>query len=130
MEKRKVNAFTFEEYSKVAVKTAIYPSVFQWLDNGHSSQLVEVTGVYAGLGLASEAGEVAGKLKKVIRDNQGVMPDEVKKQIIKECGDCLWYLAVILEELDSSLAYAAKENNIKLLDRQKRGVIQGSGDER
>ena len=126
-----MSEFTFDQYSETAEKTAIYPKVFvQQFPDLNGGTLNTVGFVYPALGLVSEAGEIAGKLKKVIRDNKGVLTEEVRNGVVKECGDCLWYLALLLKELDSSLAYAAKANNVKLLDRLDRGVIQGSGDER
>lgn len=86
--------------------------------------------VMYGLGLAEEAGEVAGKLKKVYRDNNGVFTDEIKLAIVLELGDCLWYLTRIAVRLGFSLARVALENTLKLRSRRARGVTAGSGDHR
>ena len=80
---------------------------------------------YLILGLASEAGEVAGKRKKHIRDG-GV--DVVS--IIDEIGDCMWYIARIADELGFSMEEVLQRNWAKLKDRQERNVLKGSGDVR
>lgn len=80
---------------------------------------------YLALGLASEAGEFAGKCKKAIRD--GEFDD---KAAMKELGDVLWYVAMAAEHLGYKLEDVARVNNLKLADRAARGKIQGNGDER
>jgi NTP pyrophosphatase (non-canonical NTP hydrolase) len=80
------------------------------------------------LGLTGETGEIAEKIKKVYRDKGGVFDDETKSLIRKEIGDVIWYLNALAIELGFSLDEAAQENNAKLLDRMKRGVLKGSGD--
>lgn len=106
----------FKEYQDFIEKTAVY-------DESHKI-------IYPALGLGNEAGEVQGKVKKVLRDNNGEFTDEAKKAIGKELGDVLWYLAATAKDLGISLESIAKDNVEKLLDRLERGVIQGSGDER
>jgi len=81
-------------------------------------------------GLAGEAGELAGKVKKVMRDNQGEFTPEKVQAIKDEVGDCFWYLAQIGSELGFKLSEAVVENRLKLLDRQERGKLGGSGDKR
>ena len=107
----------FNEYQKQSRKTALYPNVG---DNF----------VYPTLGLVGEAGEVADKLKKTIRDDDGVITDEKKKEVEKELGDVLWYIAQVASELDLSLEGVAQKNLDKLFSRKDRGVIGGSGDNR
>ena len=85
---------------------------------------------YLALGLTSEAGEVAGKVKKVIRDHSGVIDDNAGHAIAQELGDVLWYVAQIASLLNVELADIAAMNIKKLLDRQKNDTIQGSGDDR
>jgi len=86
-----------------------------------------------GAGLASEAGEVCGLLKKLHRDHGGsldLMP-MARHKLLLECGDCLWYIARILDFLGGYTIEDAKRENLeKLFDRRARGAIQGSGDER
>ncbi len=86
--------------------------------------------IYPTLGLASEAGEVAGKIKKVMRDDNMVLSDEKRGQIKDELGDVLWYVAQLATELNLDLEEIAQNNLTKLLSRQERGVLGGSGDNR
>jgi NTP pyrophosphatase (non-canonical NTP hydrolase) len=108
---------TFEEYQIEARKTAIYPNK----DNNF---------IYPTLGLAGEAGEVAEKIKKVLRDNQGIVSEEKKIEITKELGDVLWYVANLSQELKISLEEVAQKNIEKLKSRQQRDELHGSGDNR
>ena len=86
--------------------------------------------VYPTLGLANEAGEVAGKIKKIFRDKGGVIGDAERDALKGELGDVLWYLAQICTELGLSLDEVAAANLEKLASRQERGTIQGDGDTR
>lgn len=85
---------------------------------------------YLVLGLASEAGEVAGKYKKIIRDNHGQFTEENKQALADEIGDVLWYCAELARNLNMNLGAVAARNVEKLHSREKRGVIGGSGDNR
>ena len=107
----------FEEYQKLSRRTALYPNK----DNNF---------VYPTLGLSGEAGEVAEKIKKVLRDKNGVVDEATKNDLAKELGDVLWYVSQIATELGLSLDEIAKNNIAKLADRQKRNMLSGSGDER
>lgn len=107
---------TFDEYQKRTKSTAIYPA----------DKAVE----YTTLGLVSEAGEVAGKVKKVIRDNDGVFSAEKSEEIASEVVDAIWYCARLLDELGVSFGDAAQGNLDKLDSRHQRGVLGGSGDKR
>ena len=107
----------FETYQKLARKTAIYP------DLGHNN-------IYPTLGLVGEAGEVAEKVKKVLRDKSGIFDDNSKQEIKKELGDVLWYLANLCSEFQFSLNDVAETNLDKLKKRTIRGKISGSGDNR
>lgn len=82
------------------------------------------------LGLSDESGEVLGKFKKLLRDKQGQLGDEDKKEIIKELGDILWYVATVSNLLGSNLDEVALANVDKLASRQARNVLSGSGDNR
>ncbi len=86
--------------------------------------------VYPTLGLVNEAGEVAGKIKKIFRDRSGIITPEDREALKHELGDVLWYLAQICTELDLTLAEVAEANLDKLRSRQERGQIGGDGDNR
>ena len=86
--------------------------------------------IYPTLGLSGEAGEVADKVKKVIRDNDSHFTDELKHQIALELGDVLWYVSALASDLGYDLEDIAELNLTKLADRQKRDAIHGSGDNR
>ncbi len=86
--------------------------------------------VYPTLGLVNEAGEVAGKVKKIFRDKGGRIGPEDREALKGELGDVLWYLAQLCTELDLSLQEVAAHNLRKLFDRLERGVIRGEGDSR
>lgn len=86
--------------------------------------------VYPTLGLVNEAGEVAGKVKKVFRDKQGVISEEDREALKQELGDVLWYLAQIATEIGVGLDEVASANLTKLFDRLERGKIRGEGDTR
>ena len=105
------------DYQDRALETAIYPN--------QGSNFA-----YPALGLAGEAGEVADKLKKVIRDNGGILTDSVRDAVAGELGDVLWYVSVLASEIDYSLDEIMAKNLAKLNSRKERGVISGSGDNR
>lgn len=86
--------------------------------------------VYPTLGLVNEAGEVAGKVKKIFRDKGGQIGEAERQALKGELGDVLWYLTQICTELDLTLEEVAAYNLEKLLDRLERGVIRGDGDVR
>lgn len=107
----------FEEYQRESRKTAHYPNAGKNF-------------IFPTLGLAGESGEVAEKIKKVIRDKEEKIDEKTRKEIQKELGDVLWYISQIASELDLSLEEVAGENIEKLSSRIKRGKIQGEGDNR
>lgn len=82
------------------------------------------------LGINGESGEIAEKVKKIIRDKNGQVNDDDKQDLAKEIGDVLWYLAVFADQLGVSLDDIARQNLDKLQSRKKRGVLGGSGDNR
>jgi NTP pyrophosphatase (non-canonical NTP hydrolase) len=86
--------------------------------------------LYPTLGLCGEAGEVAEKIKKMIRDDDGVLSDERRAALSKELGDVLWYLAQLATEAELDLEAIAEANIAKLESRRERNVLQGSGDDR
>jgi len=107
----------FNEYQKKSRKTAVYPKIGKNF-------------IYPTLGLAGESGEVAEKIKKILRDHNGKMTAEHKQEISKELGDVLWYVSQIASELNLNLSKVAENNLEKLFSRHKRGKIKGSGDNR
>ena len=111
---------SFTAYQVAASDTAIYPEV------GTGSILAIA---YCGLGLG-EAGEVQGKIKKILRDNGGVLSQEHVDNVSSELGDVLWYVANLASEIGVSLEQIAQGNLDKLNDRKERGVLGGSGDNR
>ncbi len=86
--------------------------------------------IYPTLGLCGEAGEVANKIKKIFRDNKGIVTPEVLQDLKDELGDVLWYLSNCASDLGLSLNEIAENNIKKLKDRQERGTLRGSGDKR
>lgn len=127
----------FSEYQRGTATTAIYGDQIAAITDGLMSndptQLIRITRLlrlaYVGNGLG-EAGEVQGKIKKIIRDSGGVITDEHRAAIAKELGDCLWYISQIASEFDIDLDQIAASNLEKLASRKARGKLQGSGDDR
>jgi len=112
-----MSAMTFDEYQEQSKGTAQYSSFIPpW--------------VYLALGLAGESGEVVDKLKKVVRNKDGVFSPEDKLEIQKEIGDVLWYVSQLCEQLGFSLDEVARLNRAKLEDRKSRGTIKSRGDNR
>ena len=107
----------FTDYQTKSRGTAKYPVI------GHGV-------IYPALGLVNEAGEVAGKIKKVFRDKDGEINAETREALKAELGDVLWYISQVATELDLSLDEIAEANIAKLLDRLERGKIKGDGDNR
>lgn len=108
---------TLDEYQQLAKRTAVFPQ--------------HMGIVYCSLALCGEAGEVAEKVKKVIRDENGnFMQDHVVEKIAHELGDVFWYLANLANQIGYSLEDIAQMNLEKLQSRAKRGTLQGSGDDR
>ncbi len=107
---------TLNEYQQAALETANYPQ--------------EYNIIYPALGMNGEAGEVADKVKKVIRDNNMEFTDDRKREIAKEIGDVLWYCAALAHDIGYTLEEIGEMNNAKLRSRKARGVISGSGDNR
>lgn len=86
--------------------------------------------IYPTLGLAGEAGEIANKVKKILRDNSGELQEDIRQNLIDELGDVLWYVAALATDLKAELSEVANRNIEKLNSRKNRGVIGGSGDNR
>ena len=105
------------DYQTAALTTAIYPNQGQNF-------------VYPTLGLVGEAGEVAEKVKKIIRDGDGILTDVDRDNVAKELSDVCWYVAVLAYELDYTLAEIMQINLDKLASRAQRNALSGSGDNR
>ena len=107
----------FTEYQAKSRQTALYPVI------GHGV-------IYPTLGLTNEAGEVAGKIKKIFRDRGGIIGEAERLALKSELGDVLWYLAQVCTELEIPLDEVARANIEKLYSRLERGQIGGEGDDR
>lgn len=113
-----------DKYQDLARRTAIYPN------QGAVPGLI-----YCALGASGEAGEIANKVKKIMRDEGvahliGQVAPERIAAIKKEIGGTLWYLANLCAEMGISLNDVARENLEILADRAARGALQGEGDDR
>ena len=108
---------TFGKYQRLARKTAVYPN------KGANAN-------YAIIGLLGEAGELANKWKKVIRDDAGVITAERRKDMVAEIGDILWYVASLATEIGVDMEDIAQGNLNKLFKRYEKGVLHGDGDNR
>jgi NTP pyrophosphatase (non-canonical NTP hydrolase) len=86
--------------------------------------------IYPVLGLVNEAGEVAGKVKKLMRDDDGQLTQERFDDIVSELGDVLWYVTAVADDLGVSISDVFYENFVKIKSRAQRGVIKGNGDNR
>ena len=86
--------------------------------------------IIASMGVAGEAGEVVEKVKKLLRDYNGVMTDDFKEKLVGEIGDVMWYCAVLTDEVGYDLCTVSHKNIDKTLSRLERGVIAGNGDNR
>lgn len=109
---------TLNEYQKAALVTALR-------SNDELKDLAHWV-----LGVTGEAGEIAEKVKKVIRDKDGKLSAEDRPELLKEIGDVMWYLAVLANHLGSDLETIGQQNIAKLQSRQKRNMLTGSGDNR
>lgn len=109
----------FDEYQKKATETNLF------INDTEERMLM-----YLSMGFAGETGEILNKLKKVLRDDNGVITPEKKKEVAKELGDALWYLSQLAQALNTSLNDVARSNIEKLASRKERGTLQGEGDNR
>jgi NTP pyrophosphatase (non-canonical NTP hydrolase) len=108
---------TLSDFQRRSRATAVYP--------GAGDNLL-----YPTLGLCGEAGEVAEKVKKMVRDDGGELTAQRRDALAAELGDVLWYVAQLATEADLDLGEVAEANLAKLRSRQERAVLQGSGDDR
>jgi NTP pyrophosphatase (non-canonical NTP hydrolase) len=121
---------TFDEYQEAAITMRCSLDRLRERHPDLPDDVVKLLAVaYDGLGMG-EAGEVQGKIKKIIRDSGGVITDESKNSIIDELSDVMWYIASMCDNLNIRMEDVATHNIEKLRSRQARGVIHGSGDNR
>jgi len=111
----------FNKYQETIDQFAVYPEA--------GSGRVEALS-YCGLGLGGETGEVLEHLKRIARDNDGVITGERREAVFKELGDCCWYLSRLCSEFGFDFSNVAEANIAKLMDRLERNVIHGDGDNR
>jgi NTP pyrophosphatase (non-canonical NTP hydrolase) len=111
---RILGRMSLTDYQTKAMSTAIY----------------QMPIIYPALKLNGEAGEVAEKVGKAIRDDGGEFTAEKKAELAKEIGDVMWYCAALARDIGYDLEDIARMNLNKLASRMARGVIQGSGDNR
>jgi NTP pyrophosphatase (non-canonical NTP hydrolase) len=114
----KEESITLNEYQEQAAETALYPG------KGTQQGLT-----YTVMGLAGEAGEVANKMKKILRGDKP-LDDETAQALAKELGGVLWYLAACTGELGMTLHQVGCMNLVQLRERKTHGTIQGDGDDR
>ena len=107
----------FEEYQKLAHRTAKFPKIIEDY-------------IYPVLGLVGEAGEISNKIKKIFRDDKGILTDSRKEEIKNELGDILWYVAEVSTCLGLELDDVAEANIKKLASRLEKNTITGDGDNR
>ena len=108
---------TLDEYQQLALRTAAVKA--------KKNELFHLL-----LGLIGETGEIAEKFKKLVRDNNSDASAVDTDDLARELGDVLWYVAVLADYFDLKLEEVGRQNIAKLADREKRGVLGGSGDNR
>jgi NTP pyrophosphatase (non-canonical NTP hydrolase) len=113
----------FSEYQERTKRTAMYPGLF-------SADSFKLDWVYPALGLAGETGEILDEFKRVLRDDHFVLSDERRDRLVKELGDCLWYIAQLALQSGLNLDDIARTNLAKLESRLDRKKVHGSGDDR
>jgi len=130
----------FDTYQQAAHSLSCYPSesaaMYAGLGlTGEVGETVEKLGqmleqVFVALKLAGSAGKVANQIKKIGRDDGGVPSEKRRAAILKELGDCLWYLAEVATTMGCNLSSVAHANMVNLFGRKERGTIKGDGDNR
>ena len=111
-----LNVLDMDKYQHLAMQTKKYPEQYRL--------------IYPSLGLAGEAGELANKVKKILRDDNGDITQERAEQIFYELGDCMWYIAAIASDLGIPLSQVGDANLRKLHKRAEEDKIEGEGDNR
>ena len=117
----KINEYQLQAHSFADYTIPVIPN---------SREFVSVDYCYPVMGLSEEAGEVAGKFAKAIRDCNGKIDNERKEAIVKELGDVTWFVAELCTLLNVSMEEVMQKNIDKLTSRRDRGVIKGEGDDR
>jgi NTP pyrophosphatase (non-canonical NTP hydrolase) len=105
-----------DHYQQMAFQTAVYPE---------RGTLTVNAILYCTMGLVGEAGEVANQVKKILRDDNGVLELDRQLKLIDEVGDCLWYVAMLARELGMRLSEIGEMNVKKLEDRRIKNLIHG-----
>ena len=116
---------TFADYQVWIIRNAFYPGLRKMFDPPNMEGIS-----YCTLGLVGEAGEIADKVKKILRDHGGELTHELKDGLVKEMGDVLWYLNALANELNVNMEFVAQTNVDKIESRTARGTRSGSGDDR
>jgi len=123
-----------KEYQEFCKTTAIYPDVYVLNKTPglgiEKEEFIKASYIYPVLGLGGEGGEILNKVQKFIRDQGGNMSEADVESIKKELGDVLWYVATICTEVGTTLEDVLEANVKKLSNRDERGVLGGSGDNR
>lgn len=104
----------FNEYQAKARETAVYP--------------IDTRIFYPALGLSGEVGEVCNLIKKIYRDDNGVITDERRTKLKDEISDTFWYLASLCSDLGFNMSDIAQYNIEKLQSRKQKGTLKGSGE--
>jgi NTP pyrophosphatase (non-canonical NTP hydrolase) len=112
----------FDDYQKQAISTD--------LSAGKGRDVLSIAFMDKVLGLLGESGEIAEKFKKILRDQAGELTELNRQELTKELGDIMWYIALLGHYLEVPLDDIATKNIAKLKDRQQRGKLSGSGDNR
>jgi NTP pyrophosphatase (non-canonical NTP hydrolase) len=130
-----VNNMDFNTYQEKALTTAIFENkgqmgFIEFADDSNEGMVHFTSFIYPALGLCGETGEIAEKIKKIIRDNNAILDENSVNELKKELGDVLWYLAVLSANLGLELKDIAETNIEKLTSRKERETLSGSGDNR
>lgn len=136
--KNEVIIMDFDTYQKKAHSTAIYPKILVLKDPAKDEryceivgiELVDISWVYPLIGLAGEVGELANKMKKVIRDDNFMISKEKLIEIDSENGDIIWYDSEFCYRLKIPFGKSASNNLKKLFSRRRRKKVKGKGDKR
>lgn len=76
--------------------------------------------LHAGIGMSGETGEILDTLKKSMMYGKDINVENLKE----ECGDVLWYMAIMLDQLGSSFEEVMQQNHDKLSRRYPNGFSE------